>query len=77
MKNFAIIVDGYTTTFYDFLADNSAQDVTPLIEGDIKSVRELQKGETVKIGMVDVSRPKRDYIRSLDSKLVPVFIPVK
>lgn len=76
MKNFDIIVDGdHHTTYYDFIADNTEKDVTPLVEEDIKALRELQPGETVPIGMVEVSRPKKYYVKRSDGRIVPVSIP--
>lgn len=44
-KSFTLIVDGNSpVTLEQFIADNSAPDVTPLEESDIEAVRSLKVG---------------------------------
>lgn len=61
-KNFIITVDGDITSMQEFIMDNTAQDVQPISDDDIKAIESLKPGQThhlpVQAGYAVINRPK-------------------
>lgn len=76
--NFNLLIDGETkTTLYEFIADNTAEGVTPLSDQVMVSVMALKPGESVKInlgagGISTIMRPNCFVLA--DEQLNPQYV---